>query len=211
MGASYYYNRHDLKVQADYGQLETEAGCGQRQEQRAPRADPVHLLVGGDDLTAELTRAETCRFRFCYDPSEAARGSVAARRRFMKRVLVGAGGPGAVSVHRRAPRQVKVDPAHRRLPEGERRLGQPQQHRLRHDEQPDDAVGRGVPQDVPEREGPGRGQGLLDRAAGADRRHGAVRADVARDARHRDRPVRAEVRLQADPAPHFATTPSRST
>jgi len=28
VGASYYYNRHNLKVQADYGQLETEAAAG---------------------------------------------------------------------------------------------------------------------------------------------------------------------------------------
>ena len=62
-----------------------------------------------------------------------------------------------------------------------------------------------------EREGPGRGQGLVDRAAGAHRRHRAVRSDVAADALDRDRPVRAALRLQADRAPHAATTRSRST
>ena len=39
---------------------------------------------------------------------------------------------------------------------------------------------RELPQDVPERQDPDRGQGLLDGAARADRRHVAVRADVAR-------------------------------
>ena len=45
------------------------------------------------------------------------------------------------------------------------------------------------------------GQGIVDGAAGAHRRHRAVRSDVAADARDRDRPVRGEVRLQADRAP----------
>ena len=44
------------------------------------------------------------------------------------------------------------------------------------------------------------GQGIVDGSAGADRRHVAVRSDVAADARDRDRPVRGEVRLQADRA-----------
>ena len=85
------------------------------------------------------------------------------------------------------------------VPEGQRRLGQPQQRRLRHDEQHDDALGRDVPQDVPERQDPGRGQGLARRRppaliAGTSQfgpMSRAMRAD-------RDRPVRGEVRLQAD-------------
>ena len=89
------------------------------------------------------------------------------------------------------------------LPEGERRLGQPQQRRLRHDEQHDDAVGRDVPEDVPERQDPGRGQGLARRRppaliAGTSQFGPMSRADAG----DRDRPVRGEVRLQADAAPH---------
>ena len=52
----------------------------------------------------------------------------------------------------------------------------------------------------PNVEGPGRREGVVDGAGRADRRHLAVRADVAPDARDRDRPVRGEVRLQADRA-----------
>ena len=47
------------------------------------------------------------------------------------------------------------------------------------------------------------GKGSSTAPAGADRRHLAVRPDVARHARDRDRPVRGEVRLQADAAPHL--------
>ncbi len=39
--------------------------------------------------------------------------------------------------------------------------------------------------------------------------HLAVRSDVARDARHRGRPVRGQVRLQADPAAHLLRRPRR--
>ena len=98
---------------------------------------------------------------------------------------------------------------HPRLPEGVGRLREPVQHRLRHHEQPHDAVGRGLRQDVPQREDPGRGQGLLDRAARAHRRHRAVRPHVAGDARDRDRPVREEVRVQADAAAHLVRRPRR--
>lgn len=42
-------------------------------------------------------------------------------------------------------------------------------------------MGRRLQQDVPEREDRDRGQGLLDRAAGAGRGHGPVRSDVAPD------------------------------
>ena len=45
------------------------------------------------------------------------------------------------------------------------------------------------------------GKGSHDRAAGADRRHVPVRPDVPGHEAHRDRPVRAEVRLQAHPDP----------
>jgi superfamily II DNA or RNA helicase len=62
-----------------------------------------------------------------------------------------------------------------------RRLRQHQEHRVGHDEQRDDAVGRGLQEHVPQRHGRDRGQGFLHRAARADRRHGAVRADEPGD------------------------------
>ena len=44
---SYYYNRHNLKVQADYRQLKDDAGelGSGDDDQGVPSADPVHLLV----------------------------------------------------------------------------------------------------------------------------------------------------------------------
>ena len=67
------------------------------------------------------------------------------------------------------------------VPEDVRRLGEHQQRRLRHDEQHDGALGRDVPQAVPERQDPDRGQGLGHGARCADRRHLPVRPDVAAD------------------------------
>ena len=55
------------------------------------------------------------------------------------------------------------------------------------------------------------GKGSSHGAAGADRRHGAVRPDVPADEGHRDRPVRGEVRLQADASSARPTTRSPST
>ena len=46
------------------------------------------------------------------------------------------------------------------------------------------------------------GKGSSTAPPGPDRGHLAVRTDVARDAGHGSRPVRSEVRLQADAAPH---------
>ncbi len=45
-GINYFYARHALKVQADFGQVKTESAKGTHEEQRAPRPDPVHLLAG---------------------------------------------------------------------------------------------------------------------------------------------------------------------
>ena len=68
---------------------------------------------------------------------------------------------------------VKVDAVAPALQGRERRLGQPQVDRLGHAEQPDDALGRGLQDALPERPDRDRGQGLVDRAAGADRGHRA--------------------------------------
>ena len=85
---------------------------------------------------------------------------------------------GAVPAHAQA---VQVDPAIAAYQKTLGRLRQHQQRRLRHDEQPDDALGGDLPQALPERQDPDRGQGLVDGAAGAHRGHRAVRPDVARD------------------------------
>jgi len=67
-----------------------------------------------------------------------------------------------------------------RLQDRERRRRQPELDRLGHAQQPDDVVGRVLPRQVPERPHPDRRQGLLDGAAGADRRHRADRSDEPR-------------------------------
>ena len=109
----------------------------------------------------------------------------------MKRSLfVGAGLLAATIVADR-PAGHQRRSGHPGLPEDQRRVGERQQHRLRLDEQPDDALGRDVPQVLPEREGAGRRQGVVHRSAGAHRRHRAVRTDVPHDALDRDRPVPA--------------------
>ena len=89
----------------------------------------------------------------------------------------------------------RLDP---RLSDRQRRRGQPQLDRLGHAQQPDDALGRSVPRQVPERAHPDRRQGLLDCAARADRRHRAGRSDEPRDEADRDRRLREEIRLRAD-------------
>ena len=43
-GINFFYARHALKVQADFGQVKTETSSGDAQEQRAAHPDPVHLL-----------------------------------------------------------------------------------------------------------------------------------------------------------------------
>ena len=77
---------------------------------------------------------------------------------------------------RRRSRSIRRCRAYQR---GQRRVRQPEQRRLRHDEQHDDALGRDVPEVLSERQDPGRRQGLVDGAAGAHRGHRAVRSDVA--------------------------------
>ena len=148
---------------------------------RAPHAGAVHLLDGSDAMQHG--------------------GSDTMKRALVTAVVVVAArlattlGVSAPSGRR------KSIPAIPALSEDQRRLGQSQQHRVGLDEQPDDALGRDVPQVLSERQGAGGRQGLVDGAAGADRRHGAVRPDVAADAVDRDRSVPAELRLQADRDP----------
>ena len=123
---------------------------------------------------------------------------------FRKLGLAAAATAAAAGVLLAAEGALQVDP---KLPAYEKvagRLGQPLLDRQRHDEQPGDALGRGLPQVLPERQGPGRGQGLLHGPAGPDRGDGAARPDVAQDEEGRDRQVRGEVRLSADRNPHGA-------
>ena len=106
---------------------------------------------------------------------------------------------------------VKVDPAIPALPEDQRRLRQPELGRLGHPEQPDDAVGRGLPEAVPERAHPDRGQGLLDRAAGADRGHRAARPDEPRDEGRRRSTSSRRSTATSRPRSGSRSTRSRST
>ena len=100
-----------------------------------------------------------------------------------------------------------------RVPEDVGRLRQHQQRRLRHHEQHDDAVGRGVPQDVPEREGPGGGQGQLHRArppsSPAPRSSARCRARCAPPRSTSSRPSTATSRRSC--APPTTRSPSTST
>ena len=52
---SYYYNRHNLKVQADFRQIEDDAAnSGARdEEQGVPPPDPVHFLSRRADVTPD--------------------------------------------------------------------------------------------------------------------------------------------------------------
>ena len=115
------------------------------------------------------------------------------------RAGAGRGGRGSRGV-RRGPAEAR--PGARAVPGRERRERQHQQHRLGHAQQPHDPLGRDVQQVLPECQDPDRGQGVLDGAPGAHRRHGPARAHVQGDEGHGGRRVREEVRLQADSDPH---------
>ena len=198
---NYYYRRHNLKFQADFGQVETHLGpslgkqtAKELRVQTQFISEPggafelVAVQAGGPAPDAREAALKGCATGAGARAMGAGRPAtewailrrVTGKGQHMKRIntsVVALAGSGWPSSSGRPGDQGGRRAG--RLSEGQRRLGQPQQHRLRHDEQHDDALGRDVPEVLPERQDPGRGQGIVDGAAGADRRHGAVRPDVA--------------------------------